>query len=122
MNKKTDNKNKVKFKVTLRSGLPRQTFIYNPNRSKKIYDKNNKLINTISNNGKGVYYNIKLTDGEVRIFDTEKQAFMIEKLLGKNVIVPLEQWEAEQENIKFMEEEKAKEDDVNVNNKTSIEE
>lgn len=112
-NKETNMKNKEQFKVTLQNNMKRQVFIYNPNKTKEIKDKKGNVTNIVSNNGVGEYYNIKLKDGEIKVFDTVKQAFMVDKLLYKNIIVPLKTWEVEQENKLYESSLKMKEVDLN---------
>lgn len=104
MSKKKLPINKKLYKVTLKNGLPRLVFKYNPNAVKHFKDKEGNIIETVKNDGTGYAFTIKLIDGDNILLDTEKQEFIINKLVTSGKIVDLEQYETEQENKKILEE------------------
>lgn len=103
MSKKELPKNKKLYMVTLKNGLPRIIFKYNPNAIKHIRDKEGKVLKTVKNDGTGYAFTIKLINGEKILLDTEKQEFIINKLVTSGKIVEFEQWKTDQENKKILE-------------------
>lgn len=111
-------KNKKRYIVTLREGLPRLVFKYNPTAVKHLKDKQGNYIKTVKNDGSGYAFSIKLVNNEVILLDTEKQEFMINKLILSGKIKEYEQYKTDEENKKLLED-MEKESGVIDNIKTS---
>lgn len=106
MSKKKVNKlpeNKKMYIVTLPDKFPRIVFKYNPNAVKKFRDKNGNITSEVKNDGSGYAFTIKLVNGEKIILDTEKQEFIINKLITSGKIKEYEQYLADEENKKILE-------------------
>lgn len=110
--------NKKRYIVTLSEGLDRVIMKYNPNAVKHFRDKDGNIIKTVKNDGNGYAYSIKLHNGEIKIFDVEKQAFMINNLVTTGKIKDYELYLTELENDKLLQD-MEKESGVIDNVKTS---